>query len=75
MITLAEESWIKTQFLITAKKKEIERLEKEKWIEIDKIMNTITDGTQWEKRRLKKIECTALTIILENDIKTLSGQE
>jgi len=68
MLTTKEETFIKNQYAKSVIEKQIEDLEAEKWIEVEKILAKTNDKERWEKRRLKKIEYNTQIKDLKNSI-------
>ena len=73
-LTANEEKFIKLFYQIDLLKINIKKLENQMWNEINLIMKNNIDGSQWIKRRNKKIEYKDQFNIINDQINNLKDQ-
>ena len=63
-----EEAFVAKEYNNDSIKKQIKQKHEQMWQEVNTIMSTVTDGTQWKKRKDKKDEYKLIIEDLENQI-------
>ena len=63
-----EEAFVAKEYNNDLIKKQIKQKHEQMWQEVNTIMSTVTDGTQWKKRKDKKDEYKLIIEDLENQI-------